>query len=142
MTEKNKLVQAVQQLIPDGELNERELPIDDLLLTIPASTLLKVVHMLINDFGIAHLSTITGIDNGSEIEVLYHFWRQTGLTIRLILQYDDLQIDTLTELIPGALFYEREIAEMFGISIVGLDEAPLILPDSWCETPPLLRGEQ
>ena len=142
MKEINILVQAIQQLIPDSELDVRELPIDDLLVTIPENSMLKVVNILINDLGIVHLSTITGIDNGSEIEVLYHFWQQTGLTIRLILQYDDLQIDTLTELIPGALFYEREIAEMFGISIVGLDEAPLILPDSWCETPPLLKGEQ
>ena len=141
MTQSQNIIEAIQRELPDQSLDIRHLPIDESLITIPAEVLLKVSHLLVHEFGLYHLSTITGIDTGSEIEVLYHFWNLTGLTLRLVLPYGALQVNSLTELIPGAQFYEMEIAEMFGISVVGLDEAPLILPDDWESSPPLLKGE-
>ena len=95
-----------------------------------------------NEFDFYHLSTITGQDTGSEIELLYHFWHSFGFTLRVVLSYDILQVDSLTNLIPGAVFYEREIAEMFGVSFVGLEEdGPFILPDDWEGPPPMRKGE-
>ncbi|MBM3296072.1 MAG: NADH-quinone oxidoreductase subunit C, partial [Candidatus Aminicenantes bacterium] len=36
--------------------------------------------------------------------------------------------------IPGALFYERELQDMFGLVIDNIPDArPLILPDDWPE---------
>ena len=141
MTLQHNVIEAIQNELPDQSLDISHLPLDDTLVTINAEILVKVSHLMVHEFGFYHLSTITGIDTGTEIELLYHFWNKTGLTLRLVLPYSNLKIDSLTELIPGALFYEREIAEMFGISIMGLDNAPLLLPDDWDSDPPLLKGE-
>ena len=141
MTISDDLITAIQHILAVNTLDIRQLPLDDMLLTVPVDKLVEVSKLLVDGFGFYHLSTITGIDTGSGIELLYHFWNKTGLTLRLVLPYETLQVDTLTELIPGAQFYEQEIAEMLGISIIGLTGAPLLLPDDWDSTPPLLQGE-
>ena len=141
MTPRLDVIKVIQHTLPNQSLEIRQLPLNDTMVTIPSDKLLEVSHHLVHEFGFYHLSTITGIDTGSEIEVMYHFWNKTGLTLRLVLQYESLQVYSLTELIPGAQFYEREIAEMFGISITGLDTTPLLLPDDWDSNPPMLKGE-
>ena len=111
------------------------------MVTIPSGSLLEITNLRVSSYGFYHLSTITGIDTRSSIEVMYHFWNKTGLTLRVVLQYDTMMLNSVTELIPGALLYERELSEMFGITIDGLDAAPLLLPDNWDGGHPMLRGE-
>jgi len=142
MTEPEQLIAALQRDLPDLALEPRHLPINDTVLTIPAESLTAVSHLLVQTHDFYHLSTITGLDTGSEIELLYHFWHKVGITLRVVLSYEALLVDSLTKLIPGALFYEREIAEMLGVSFVGLaDPDPLFLPDDWDSPPPLRNGE-
>jgi len=41
-------------------------------------------------------------------------------------------IPTITDIIPGALLYEREIHDLFGVKFEGHPNLePLILPDDW-----------
>ena len=91
-------------------------------------------------FDFRHLSTITGDDTGEGVCVLYHFWHNYGITLRTILPYDDLHIATLTDLIPGAAFYEREVFEMLGVTFDGHPNPErLFLPDDWDGGYPLRR---
>jgi NADH-quinone oxidoreductase subunit C len=127
-------------MISEEDLQAREVPIDDTWVTLPAVCIQAAVQELIEEFGIRHLSTITGQDTGTGLQVLYHFWERTGLTLCVELPYQDPHIATLTGLIPGAAYYEREVAEMLGVTFDGHpDPSPLLLPDDWESGAPLRR---
>ena len=117
------------------------LPIDDTCVTLEPAQLVPAVHVLIHQCGLYHLSAITADDTGDGISLLYHFWDGHGLTLRTVLPAEQPVIATLTDLIPGASFYEREAAEMLGVTFEGAAPAgPLLLPDDWDGPPPLLRS--
>jgi membrane-bound hydrogenase subunit beta len=141
MTLASEFIEAVTLAIPDHIQQVQQWPLDEVVLTISANALVSVVRDLREKFGYYHLSTITGIDTGNEVEILYHFWHKIGITLRLVLPYQHLQVPSLTDTIPGAALYEREIAEMFGITVDGLaDTSPLLLPDDWDGSAPMRKG--
>jgi len=85
--------------------------------------------------GFNHLSTITAIDVGSEIEVIYHI-SLSGALVSLKVQTpkENPVLPTIVDLIPGAVLYEREVHDMLGVNFEGHpDLSPLILPDKWPE---------
>lgn len=118
----------------------------DFTVQIPAVQLRDVVKLLLNTFEIDHLSAITAQQRKTslaEIEVMYHFWKRKGYSLLMTIPAAAPQLDSITDLIPGADFYEREAAEMFGITFLGREATPpLLLPDDWDQKPPLLEEEQ
>jgi len=86
-----------------------------------------------------HLAVIAGNDLGSEIELLYIFsvfygqkFGEYMVTIGVRLPKSDLTIPTITDLIPGALFSEREKQEFFGITVIDIpDGRRLFLPEDF-----------
>lgn len=134
------VIAALEAAFPENDLERRAAPLDDTFITLPAADLHRAVTLLLDMPGWQHLSTITGVDGGAGVELLYHFWNGHGLTLRVLLPYTALSIPSLTGLIPGAAFYEREIAEMFAVTVAGLpDPRPLLLPDDWDGGAPLRR---
>ena len=110
---------------------------------LPPECIRPAVTLLLNRFDIYHLSAITGLDTGSEIQLLYHFWEGQGLTLRVSLSRDGAHISTLADLIPGAAFYEREASEMLGVVFDGHPGMrSLLLPDDWDGDPPLHQGSE
>ncbi|MGC8816747.1 MAG: NADH-quinone oxidoreductase subunit C [Candidatus Hadarchaeum sp.] len=83
--------------------------------------------------GITHISTITALDNGNSIELIYHFdCRPALLNLKIFLPMEDLTIPTITDLFPGAVLYERDIMEMIGVKVEGHpDPRRLFLPEDW-----------
>ncbi len=113
-------------------LEVRRVPLDDVFVTLPPHCIRPAVQVLVEQFDLRHLSTVTAQDTGDEIELLYHFWDGQGLTLRTALPHQDAHIATLTDLIPGAAFYEREVSEMLHVTFEGHpDPRPLLLPDDW-----------
>ena len=81
-----------------------------------------------------YLSAITGLDRGGgELEALYHFCSGAAvLTLRVRIQRAEPSIPTLCGVLPAASFFERELSEMFGVTIVGAQNPEhLFLPDDW-----------
>ncbi|MCB2202646.1 NADH-quinone oxidoreductase subunit C [bacterium] len=113
---------------------------NDFTTTIPTSHLTEIVSVLMEDFDVFHLSAITAqirTENEDKIELLYHFWQGVGFTLMTAVPTSEPKIDTLMALIPGADFYEREVAEMFGVEFTGREETPhLLLSDKWKQGPP------
>ena len=123
---------ALQAAFPDDELTVETVPLDDTFITLAAEHVRPAAQIIVEQFGFGHLSTITGDDTGEGVCVLYHFWNKHGVTLRVVLPYDDLHVATLTDLIPGVAFYEREVAEMLGVTFDGHpNPARLFLPDDW-----------
>lgn len=132
------LIQALQAVYPDDTFEVQTLPLDEAVLAVSPERLLTVVAILLDRCGVYHLSTITGRGTESGVELLYHFWDGRGITLRVQLPEDDPVIETLTDRIPGAGFYEREVAEMLGVTFEGHpDPRPLLLPEDWDGGPPL-----
>ena len=88
-----------------------------------------------------HLAIISSSDLGSEVELIYHFTiyygyhlEELSLGLRVKLTKNDMKIPTITDLIPGAIFTERETQEMMGVEVVGIpDKRRLFLPEDFPE---------
>ncbi len=94
----------------------------------------ETIRCLTKKMGFSHVSTITGVDVGKEIEVIYHLNR--GGTIELSLKVrvpkDKAVLPTMTNLVPGATLYEREVHDLLGVTFEGHpDLSPIILPEGW-----------
>ncbi len=116
---------------------------NEVVIEIPGEKLQEVVIALLNQLDFYHLTTITVQDRGNDteqLEVQYNFWKGFGLTLLIKLEKDSAVLSSLTDIIPGADFYEREAAEMFGIQFANRTETPpLLLPDDWDSGPPMLK---
>lgn len=135
------ILEALREVFPSQTIEVRRVPIDETFVTLPPACICPAAQVLVEQFGIYHLSTITGQDTGNEIQLLYHFWDGEGLTLCTSLSRGDAHIATLTDLLPGAAFYEREVSEMLHVTFEGHpDPRKLLLPDDWGGEAPLRKG--
>jgi NADH:ubiquinone oxidoreductase subunit C len=133
----DRVLEALQAACPSADLAIQRAPVDECIVTLPPTHIRDAVAALL-ELDVYHLSTITGQDLDGEIVLLYHFWEGSGLTLRVSLPRDEARITSVTELIPGAQFYEREIAEMLHVTVEGHpDPRPFLLPDDWNGEAPL-----
>jgi Ni,Fe-hydrogenase III large subunit/Ni,Fe-hydrogenase III component G len=66
------------------------------------------------------VSAITGLDLGANLGVLYHIRTSNAfLTIRAEVPKDNPKIQTITDIIPGAVFHELEVADLLGVVFEG-----------------------
>ncbi len=136
------ILQALRETFPAETIEPQTAPLGETFIKLPPAAIRPAVQLLLQRFGLRHLSAITGEDTGSEIVLLYHFWDGRGLTLQTTLPREGAHIATLTDLIPGAAFYEREVAEMLGVVVEGHpDLHRLLLPDDWDGAPPLRRED-
>jgi NADH:ubiquinone oxidoreductase subunit C len=66
------------------------------------------------------------------------------VTVRAFVPKGEPTIDSITDVVPGASLYEREIIDMFGVEFEGHPNPDkLLLPDDWeeDEAPPLLKED-
>jgi len=104
-----------------------------MFMTINKTDFWKGMKKLVDSEGFKHLSTITGIDVGSKIEVIYHLTRE-GLVLSLKVKTSKKNpvLPSIVSLIPGAVLYEREVHDLLGIVFKGNpDLSPLLPPDEW-----------
>jgi membrane-bound hydrogenase subunit beta len=74
-----------------------------------------------------HFAVSSGYDIGNNVELVHHFslyhgkkLQEINLNFTVTLPKNDLTIDTISDLIPGALIAEREKQEMLGIKVIGI----------------------
>jgi Ni,Fe-hydrogenase III component G len=104
-----------------------------LFLKVVPANLVAVTTRLRDAYGVVFLSTISGVDLGETLEIIYHFSTpDIDVNLRTEVPRAKPNVDSITPVIPGAILYEREIQDMFGIVVDGLpDPRPLVLPDGW-----------
>lgn len=83
-----------------------------------------------------YLASITALDYGPEenrMECIYHFCKDAAvLGLRMDVGRDAPQVPSVCGLIPSASFFERELSEMFGITVTDTPVPDrLFLPDDW-----------
>jgi membrane-bound hydrogenase subunit beta len=112
-----------------------------LFLTVPRNDLIKTMNILSSELAIQHLSTITARDMGNDLEILYHFMLNgVMITIRTTCPKNDPTVESIVNVFPSAILYEREIHDILGIVPTGHpDLRRLVLPDEWVGGYPLRK---
>lgn len=96
----------------------------------------------LRDQDLRHLTAITGTDMGDEFEIIYHIAIDDGtlFNAKVMVDKEDGSLETVTDIFPGAILYERELMDMLGIVIEDHpDPRRLFLADDWPEDKHPLR---
>jgi NADH:ubiquinone oxidoreductase subunit C len=95
--------------------------------------LLPVLTYLKEQFGFTHMATISGVDLGESFEVIYHLASNLAtVNVRILTPRNAPKIPSTCSVIPGAILYERELQDMFGLVVENIpDPRPLLLADDW-----------
>ena len=114
-------------------------------LNVPPDKVLEACKSVSSMPGLYHLSTVTGLDLGEEIGILYQFWQGRGfVVVRTVVPKTDARLQSISGSLPSATFYEAEIQDLLGVSFEGNPYLGkrLLLPDDYpAEAPPPLRKE-
>lgn len=132
--EENEIVREIKHFIRKNVL-ESEIPrARRIFILIDKRAFGKAIRHLAKKMEFTHVSTITGVDVGKEIEVIYHLNRggKTELSLKVRVAKDKPVLPTITDLIPGATLYEREVHDLLGVTFEKhQDLSPIILPEGW-----------
>lgn len=84
----------------------------------------------------ARFSTLVGVDiDDATIEVIYLFDHQDEL-LHLRIRYDfDESIPSISDIFPAATILERELVDMFGVKVDGMEPYLLLEPGSGIKAP-------
>ena len=104
----------------------------------------QFISNVVSDLRIRQLSTITGLDLGQNLGIMYHFWRDRDTVhVRTLVPKSQPNAVSIVEIVPGAILYEMEIHDMFGVNFDGNPwmDRKLLLPETWPAdlAPPLLK---
>jgi membrane-bound hydrogenase subunit beta len=111
--------------------------------TVKRDILRDAVKYLKENHGFVHIVTITGVDMKDHYEVVYHL-RSEGfnMNIKVKVPKDDPKVPSITDILNGAVLYEREVNDLLGIFPEGHpDPKRLILAYDWPEGVHPLRKE-
>lgn len=113
----------------------------DLIQPAPRRIFFRVERMHLRDavqflrdrLGCQYLATISGVDLGEQFEIVYHFANDHAcINLRTRIPRSTPRLPSICALIPGAVLYERELQDMFGMIVDDIpDPRPLVLPDDW-----------
>jgi Ni,Fe-hydrogenase III component G len=130
-------LQRAESLLAPWATNTDVPAVNRLDVSIDVADLIASVRALHQaDWG--YLAAITGLDLGpeaGEMEVLYHCCAGAAVvTLRVKVNREKAVVPTVCDVIPSAGFFERELSEMFGITVEGTPNPDrLFLPDEWPE---------
>ncbi|MDG6907015.1 MAG: NADH-quinone oxidoreductase subunit C [Nitrososphaerota archaeon] len=115
-------------------------------LTVDPAMVKEACRMIVSEMPeMYHLTTITGVDEGSTIEVYYHFWEgKQFLSVKTSVNKETPVIDSVSDFLPSSLLYEAEVKDLLGVLFKGnpMMDRRLLLPDNYpVEAPPPLRKE-
>ncbi|MEI8111231.1 MAG: NADH-quinone oxidoreductase subunit C [Chitinophagia bacterium] len=102
---------------------------------VPVSSWKKVAQQLFNEQQLNFLFCVTCVDWKTHLTMVYHLRStiaDTTLVVKVQLNNDRPEIDTVSDIWRTAEFHEREAFEMFGVIFIGHpDLRKLILPDDF-----------
>jgi len=145
METENEIVEKIRQSLKDAVLEVSAPRKRRIFLHVETDSLVDTIKYLVNDLEFKHISTITGSDLGQEMELIYHLAYKgcVELSVRVKVPKNNPNVPTITNIIPGAVLYEREVHDVLGVTFAGHpDLSPLILPEEWPEGVYPLRKDE
>jgi Ni,Fe-hydrogenase III component G len=95
-----------------------------------------VFERMVEVLGFRILCTMSGTDFGDAFGIIYHLANSDGIVANLTIKIPkaDPRWKSVVNKFPGAVNYEREITDLFGVGIEGLPPGSRYpLPDDWPE---------
>ncbi len=125
-----------------GRLLEQEIPADRFACTEGSDRRIAVVleaadlkgaARALRRSGSARFVTLTALDGGEDIELLYVLAvGGTIVSLRARIPKETNATESVTDIFPGAELIEREVSELFGLTFAGHPrQKNLILPEDW-----------
>jgi len=103
---------------------------------IDKKDLLVFVDYLFNTMK-ARYQIISALDTPQGIEIVYHFaldYLGKVISLRIILPHDQPEVESISSIVTGAQWIEREIAEIIGVTFRNHpDPRKFLLSDDWPE---------
>jgi len=138
-----KLASGLKELLGDRVSDIKVQRARSIFVTVKAEDYKESIRRVIEKYGITHISTITGADSGPTVDVMPHLSHAgTKITFKAAVPKTAAEIDTLTDILPGAVMYEREVHDLLGVKFKGHPNlARLVISDDWPSDVHPLRKE-
>jgi NADH-quinone oxidoreductase subunit C len=131
---------VITESFPDAIVTADGIP----TIEVPLEALLDTVQRLRGELGYSRFVDLTAVDRlrrENRFDLVYLFYSlERRAHVRLKTRTDQ-EAPTLTRIVPGANWYERELFDLFGIHFEGHPRlVRIMLPDDW-QGHPLRRTE-
>ena len=131
-TSASSVARAVINKYP--EIESKPLDGNKVELIVPIEKIREVVKMIDEEISDALPESMFGVDlTEDKYELIYIFWSHLGkmlIQLRVHLEGETPEIETVSDIFPGLEWHERETHELFGINFKNHpDLRPLLLPD-------------
>jgi membrane-bound hydrogenase subunit beta len=143
-----ELLASIQSSFPEGITDVRlekrtsgvkKTTFSHLWMRVETAVFKDVVRHLLTLDPHTHFAVASGYDLGETIELVYHFSlfhgqkaKEVSLNMTLALPKTHPEIDTIADLLPGALISEQEKQEMLGVRIRGIPkDHRVFIPDEF-----------
>ena len=115
------------------------------VISVPPDRVVEACKGVSSFPGWYHLSTITGIDLGQDIAILYHFWQgKRFVQVRTQIPKSAPRLASISGALSAGTLYEAEIQDLLGVAFEGNPflGKKLLLPDAYPpDAPPPLRKD-
>ncbi len=137
------IIQRLRQDLGAKALEATNPDLRRIFVKVAPGDLVAAATLLRDKYDCAYLATVSGLDKGETFEILYHFASPAAnINVRTEIPKASPHLPTICPVIPGAILYERELQDMFGMVVDGIpDPRPLVLPDGWPEGSHPLRKD-
>lgn len=136
MNEREAVVTKIEETLAGKVVSSRRDIPNKMYIQVQAEDLPEAVRLLFDELSGRYV-IMTGVDTPAGVEVLYHFsFDREGLvvTLNVLLDKEKPQVDSITPIIAGANWIEREIHELLGVEFVGHPNMRrLLLAEDWPE---------
>ena len=129
----------------EGKLTPVETGRFDPWFEVKAEDLVEVCRKLKDDAQLKFdfLNNISGVDTKEHFEAVYSMASISlnyRVDIKVILPYDNAEVDSVQEIWTGANWHEREMWELYGINIKNHGNLKrFLLPDEWDQGYPMRK---
>ena len=118
------LINELKKIVEECELSDNKI--------IIKNRLHDVVAFLKQNYFFDILKSITAVDLGDEIEILYNLYstiEEESVVLSVIAKYE---AESVVDIFESAIADENEIYDMFGIVFIGHDDLKrLYMPENW-----------
>ena len=134
MSETEKAKNTLESKFPDLKDQVKVQRERRLWVEVPQAKFFDVFDFAVMKLGFSILGTITGLDEGADIGLLYSVAAHDGrvLNIKTKIVKDQGRMKSITGYFPSGAIYEREIIDLLGAEFEGLPKGlSYPLPDGW-----------
>ncbi|MGI6595342.1 MAG: NADH-quinone oxidoreductase subunit C [Elusimicrobia bacterium] len=128
------IIGRIQSKLGDRGKDIKEQTNNRVYVSVDRKNIKECAKILFEDMDARYI-VASGMENFDSFEILYHFGfdkESAIVSLRVYLDKDNPEIDTLTDIIPGISYIEREMWELLGINFKGHPNMKhFLLGDDW-----------